>query len=81
MWLSEAHIREHKLKGQKKLEHRQEYSRPVVTEFFSWVEHQFERQGLLPSSPLTKALHYVRERRVRLEVFLLDPEVQIDTPS
>ena len=79
LYASEAHIREHKLKGQKKQEYRQEHSKPVVTQFFSWVEQQFERQGLLPSSPLTKALHYVRERRVGLEVFLLDPEVQIDT--
>jgi hypothetical protein len=40
---------------------------------------QFERQGLLPSNPLTKAMAYVRERRAELEVFLDDPDVPIDT--
>ena len=36
-------------------------------------------QGLLPSSPLTKALAYAHKRRAALEVFLTDPDVPIDT--
>lgn len=36
-------------------------------------------RGLLPSSPLTKALIYAHKRRAALEVFLADPEVPIDT--
>ena len=36
-------------------------------------------QGLLPSSPLTKALAYAHRRRAALEVFLTDPDVPIDT--
>ncbi len=47
--------------------------------FFAWVSRQFENQGLLPSSPLTKALAYIRNRRSGLEVFLTDPDVPIDT--
>ncbi|WP_374476060.1 transposase [Zoogloea sp.] len=43
------------------------------------VSRQFENQGLLPSSPLTKALAYIRNRRSGLEVFLTDPDVPIDT--
>ena len=43
------------------------------------MERQFERQGLLPSNPLTKALAYVRERRAGLEVFLQDADVPMDT--
>ena len=39
----------------------------------------FEAQGFLPSSPFTKALAYVRERREGLEVYLNDPDVPIDT--
>jgi hypothetical protein len=50
-----------------------------VDKFFEWVDEQFERQGLLPSNPLTKALAYVRERRAELKVFLEDPEVPLDT--
>ena len=32
-----------------------------------------------PANPMTKALAYARNRRVALEVFLTDPDVQIDT--
>ena len=79
LYAVEAQIRELALKGQKKREYRQEHSKPLVERFFAWVTQQFGRQGLLPSSPLTKALNYVRERRCGLEVFLLDPDVPIDT--
>jgi hypothetical protein len=51
----------------------------LVDRFFRWVDKQFESQGLLPSSPLTAALAYVRERRDGLEVYLNDPDVAIDT--
>ena len=79
LYAAESYIRDHKLKGQKKLAYRQEQSKPVVEQFFVWVAQQFTRQGLLPSSPLTEAFNYVRIRRVGLEVFLLDPDVPIDT--
>ena len=46
---------------------------------FAWIDAQFERQGLLPSNPLTKAMAYVRDRRGGLEIFLSDPDVPIDT--
>ena len=49
--------------------------------FFTWVEEQFEGQGLLPSSPLTKALHYAHERREGLEVYLDDPDVPMGRVS
>ncbi len=47
--------------------------------FFDWIDRQFQRQGLLPSNPFTKALAYARERRAGLEVFLTDPDVPVDT--
>lgn len=50
-----------------------------MDQFFEWVDRQFERQGLLPSNPLTKALGYVRQRRAGLEVFLQDADVPMDT--
>lgn len=75
----EEQIRERKLKGDAKREHRQTHSKPLVDKLFEWVEQQFERQGLLPSNPLTKALAYIRERRAGLRVFLDDPEVAVDT--
>ncbi len=55
------------------------HAKPIVEQFFAWVNQQFEAQGLLPSNPLTKALAYARERRLGLEVYLNDPDVPIDT--
>ena len=75
----EEAIRKAKLSGEAKRLHRIERSKPVVDKFFEWVDKQFERQGLLPSNPLTKALAYVRERRAGLRVFLDDPAVPLDT--
>jgi transposase len=75
----EEQIRELKLSGQSKRLHRLTHSKPRVDEFFDWVAQQFKAQGLLPSSPFTQALNYVRERRLGLEVFLSDPDVPIDT--
>jgi transposase len=75
----EGDIRTFKLTGDAKRAHRLAHSKPRVDGLFEWVQEQFQRQGLLPSSPLTQALDYIRERRLGLEVFLTDPEVPMDT--
>lgn len=75
----EAKIREAGFVGQGKRAYRIEHSRPLTIQFFTWIQVQFDHQGLLPSSPLTKALAYARERRSGLEVFLDDPDVPVDT--
>lgn len=75
----EEQIRTAGLAGESKRAHRLTHSKPRVQAFFEWVERQFQRQGLLPSNPLTKALAYVRERREALQVFLEDPQVPMDT--
>ena len=79
LYAAEEHIRERKLAGESKRLHRLTHSKPRVEVFFDWIEDQFQHQGLLPSSPFTKALAYARERRLGLEVFLSDPDVPIDT--
>lgn len=79
LYALEAHIREQKLNGAKKLDYRLVHAKPIVEQFFAWVSQQFEAQGLLPSNPMTKALAYARERRHGLEVYLTDPDVPIDT--
>lgn len=79
LYAIEEDIRKAKLTGDTKREQRLTHSKPRVDAFFEWVDQQFQRQGLLPSSPFTQALDYVRERRLGLEVFLTDPEVPIDT--
>lgn len=75
----EDQIREENLSGECKRQHRLTHSKPRVEAFFAWIDRQFERQGLLPSSPFTQALGYARERRLGLEVFLEDPDVPMDT--
>ena len=75
----EEQIRSAKLSGEAKRLHRLTHSKPRVELFFEWVNAQFERQGLLPSNPLTKALAYARERRDALQVFLGDADVPMDT--
>jgi transposase len=75
----EAHIRDNNLTAARKLDYRLTHAKPIVEQFFAWVNQTFEAQGLLPSNPLTKALAYARERRCGLEVYLTDPDVPIDT--
>lgn len=75
----EREVLEQGLTGQAKKDHRQRKAAPAVAAFFAWVKKQFDSQGFLPSSPLTKALSYAHERREGLEVFLTDPDVPVDT--
>jgi hypothetical protein len=79
LYAVEQHIREVQLVGEARRAHRLAQAKPMADRFFDWVDAQFESHGLLPSSPLTTALAYVRERRAALEVYLADPEVPIDT--
>lgn len=77
----EEEIRQKNLAGPDKRAWRQQHALPAAQRFFAWVDKQFEAQGLLPSSPFTKALAYVRERRDGLILYLDDPDVEIDTNS
>jgi transposase len=75
----EAEIRDQGLAGEAKRAYRQTHAKAVVADFFSWAETQLARAALLPSNPLTKALHYALERREALSLYLDDPDVPIDT--
>ncbi|MEY4564294.1 MAG: hypothetical protein RLZZ618_3571 [Pseudomonadota bacterium] len=75
----EDEIRQAKTAGPAKRAHRIKHSKPHVDAFFEWVQQQFERHGLLPSNPLTKALAYARNRQAGLRVFLEDADVPMDT--
>lgn len=59
--------------------HRLTHSKPHVEPFFDCVDQRFKQHGLAPATPFTKALKYVRDRRLELRVFLDDPDVPIDT--
>jgi transposase len=75
----EDEIRERKLTGEAKQLHRLTRSKPHVEEFFAWVDTRLVDHGLRPATPFTKALNYMRERKLGLEVFLTDPDVPVDT--
>jgi transposase len=75
----EADIRKRALSGERKRLHRLEHAKPLVEQFFAWVDEQFTRQGLLPSNKLTQALAYARQRKAQLMVFLGDEQVPMDT--
>jgi len=62
-----------------KLAYRQEHSKPIVDSFFDWVKAQRQRQKLVNSNPLSKALTYATKRERAMRVFLDDPDVQLDT--
>ena len=73
LYAIEEEIRARNLSGADKQSHRLTHSKPRVDVFFEWVDQQFTRHGLTPTHPFVKALSYVRERRVGLEVFLRAP--------
>ena len=75
----EDEIRERALTAEAKRLHRLTHSKPHVEAFFDWVDRKLEAHGLRPKTPFINALHYARERRAGLEVFLTDPDVALDT--
>lgn len=75
----EARIRQQQLTGNRKRDYRLQHAKPMVEQFFAWIDERFTALGLLPSNPLTQAMAYARERRWGLEVYLTDPDVPIDT--
>ncbi len=75
----EKDIKKQRLTGEAKRLYRAENSKPVVDTFFAWVDKNLKDGALLPSNQLTKALHYVDNRRDPLKLFLTDPEISIDT--
>jgi len=72
-------IRDRRLEGEAKLRYRTENTEPIVKAFWRWCDAQCHRPEMTPKHPLAIALKYARERVAGLQVFLSDPDVQIDT--
>ena len=79
LYTYEKIIRKKQLTEKQKLQYRTEHSLPVVKHFFAWCEEQRQREDLINSNPLSKALKYATDREHALKVFLSDPQVQPDT--
>lgn len=75
----EEKIREQKLAGEARRLMRVAESKPRVEALFAHIERLFAEIGLLPATPFTTALGYVRDRKAALSVFLEDPDVPLDT--
>ena len=58
---------------------RQTRSRAAVDVFWDWCDRRQEDPALTPKHPIRKAIHYAVERKAKLEVFLADPDVPLDT--
>ena len=73
---------EGKLRGksdEKRLEKRGLRCKPLVDEFFAWLQAELAERVLLPSNPFTQAANYALDREQALRVFLEYPNVPIDT--
>jgi len=79
LYVHEKKIQTRKLNSTKKLAYRTKHSEAIVKSFWHWCEQQCHRSDLLPKDPLSKALKYVMNRRLSLQVFLSDPDVPLDT--
>ena len=75
----EAHIREKKMGDADTLACRAQHAKPALDAFFVWCETQCQRMDLVPSSPFSKALNYVRSRDAQLRLYLSDPQLSLDT--
>lgn len=79
LYAIETKIAEYRLEDEQKRSYRLEYSKPVVEQFFAWCQQQLLDQKLLPDNPFIKAVGYVLSRQSKLQVFLEDPDVPLDT--
>ncbi len=75
----EKRIRESGVSADEKKRIRQQESRPLVDEFFSWCHQERQRPDLTKTNPLSKALAYAENHQTSLRVYLDDPGVQMDT--
>lgn len=79
LYAEEAQIKKQGLVEISKIQRRTEKCKPIVDEFFGWLETVQSEQMLLPSNPFAAAVGYARAREPALRVFLEYPNVPMDT--
>ena len=79
LYKNEETIKQQGFESEAALNYRLKYSKPIVDEFFNWVQEQRQRTDLLPAAPFAKALKYSANHEEALKVFLADPDVAMDT--
>ena len=75
----DAQLKARNLTDEKRLLHRAEHSKPVLEVFFAWLEQQLTERSLLPQDPFTQVVSYALQRKESLSVFLIYPDVPLDT--
>ena len=65
----EQTIKEKQLADGAKLTYRSQQCKPIVDQFYEWVDEQCQRLDLLPKSPFAKALKYSLNHEDKLKVF------------
>jgi hypothetical protein len=79
MYDKETKMKAMDLSPEKALAYRGEHTKPIVDQFFEWLENTLETDALLPTNPFTKATRYALAREKALRVFLEYPNVPMDT--
>ncbi len=79
LYEEEAKLRGPGVADTKRAEERGKRCKPLVDEFFTWLQAELVERVLLPSNPFTEAANYALERERALRVFLEYPNVPIDT--
>lgn len=79
LYEEEEKIRALKLNDEKTQEQRALCQRPIVDEFFCWLQTESSHDALLPSNRFRKAAAYALQREEGLRVYLSNPAVPIDT--
>jgi hypothetical protein len=79
LYEEEARLKPRLIDGTERLAKRATQCKPIVDEFFEWLETVLEEQALLPRNPFTAAAGYALARKEPLKVFLEYPDVPIDT--
>ena len=75
----EKEIRNKELDRSEILEHRSRYGKPLVDEFLEWCRNERLRSDLADTDLLAKALSHAIKHKDKLQVYLSDPDVPIDT--
>jgi len=79
MYEVEERIKRKKLLEEAKVAYRGEHTKPLVEEFFEWLEATCQERSLLPTDSFMKAAVYALKRKDALRVFLSNAGVAMDT--
>jgi hypothetical protein len=79
LYAIEKQLRKDGASDEEVLEVRRRQSEPILNQIFAWIKEQQHNPGLLPKSPLAKALNYAAKREAGLRVFIEDAWLALDT--